>query len=85
MGYSTELAQAGRRVRALVEQLPEQQRPDVVADWSELIDQLDGKSDRAAKATIARWLERMENGWHAAHGARLRRTTASTPPADEAK
>ena len=60
MSYSTELAAAARRVRALVEQLPEQQRPDVVAEWSELIDQLDGQGDRAAKTIIAGWLERME-------------------------
>ena len=60
LSYSTELAAAARRVRALVEQLPEQQRPDVVAEWSDLIDQLDGKSDHAARATIATWLEHME-------------------------
>lgn len=60
MSYSTELAAAARRVRALAEQLPEQQRPDVVAEWSELIAQLEDKSDRAAKTIIAGWLERME-------------------------
>jgi hypothetical protein len=57
---SSDLAQAARRVCALVEPLPEHLRPDVVAEWSDLIEQLDGKSDRAARATIARWLERME-------------------------
>jgi hypothetical protein len=60
MSYSTELAAAARRVRALVEQLPEQSRPDVVSAWGDLLDDLDGKSDHAARATIARWLERME-------------------------
>jgi hypothetical protein len=60
LSYSTELAAAARRVRALVEQLPEQQRPDVVAAWGDLLDDLGGKSDRAARASIARWLERME-------------------------
>jgi hypothetical protein len=60
LSYSTELAAAARRVRALSEQLQEQQRPDVVAEWSDLIDQLDGKSDREAKAIIAGWLARME-------------------------
>jgi hypothetical protein len=60
LSYSTELAAAARRVRALAEQLPEHQRPDVVAEWSDLIDQLDGKSDHAAKAIIAGWLERIE-------------------------
>jgi hypothetical protein len=60
LSYSTELAAAARRVRALTEQLPEQQRPDVVAEWSDLTDQLDGRSDREANVIIARWLERME-------------------------
>jgi hypothetical protein len=60
MAYNRELAAAARRVRALVEQLPEQSRPDVVSAWADLLDDLDGKSDRAARATIARWLERME-------------------------
>jgi hypothetical protein len=60
VSYSTELAAAARRVRALAEQLPEQLRPDVVAEWSDLLDDLDGKSDRAARAAIACWLERME-------------------------
>jgi hypothetical protein len=73
MSYSTELAAAARRVRALAEQLPEQLRPDVVAEWSDLIDQLDGKSDHAARATIAAWVERME--------ARLASALANAPHA----
>jgi hypothetical protein len=60
VSYNPGLAAAARRVRALVEQLPEQSRPNVVAEWSNLIDQLDGESDRAARAAIARWTERME-------------------------
>ena len=60
MSHSTELAAAARRVRAIAEQLPEQQRPDVFAEWSDLIDQLDGESDYVARATIAAWVERME-------------------------
>jgi len=60
LSYSTELAAAARRVRALVEQLPEQLRPDVVAEWSDLLEELDGRSDRAAKTIIAGWLERIE-------------------------
>jgi hypothetical protein len=60
MSYSIELAAAARRIRALAEQLPEQSRPDVVSAWADLLDDLDGRSNRAARAAIARWLERME-------------------------
>jgi hypothetical protein len=47
VSYNRKLAAAARRVRALVEPLPEHLRPDVVAEWAELLDDLDGKSDRA--------------------------------------
>jgi hypothetical protein len=52
VSYNRKLAAAARRVRALVEPLPEHLRPDVVAEWAELLDDLDGKSDRADSLEI---------------------------------
>jgi hypothetical protein len=71
MAYNRELAAAARRLRALVEPLPEHLRPDIVAEWSDLLDELEGVSDRRARAIIARWTEEME--------LRLTSTLANSP------
>lgn len=54
------LAHAARRVRALVERLPEPDRPDIVSEWGELLDSLEDASDTRALPLIADWLAEME-------------------------
>jgi hypothetical protein len=57
---NTALASAARRVRALTERLPEQHRPDLVSEWEELLERIDGKPDFQARRIIGEWLEEME-------------------------
>ena len=60
VSVNTQLAHAARRVRALADRLPEEHRPDVAAEWSALLDAVDGLPDSQARRRIAGWMEEME-------------------------
>lgn len=56
-----ELALAARRVRLVVESLPEHLRPDVASAWDELLERVEDATTTAAKLeAIAEWRERVE-------------------------
>lgn len=61
MSVNLELAAAARWVRAAVDQLPEEHRPDVGEDWSELMDTVEAsRSEGAAILAIVDWRAEMQ-------------------------
>ena len=60
MTLNFQLACAARRVRAASERLPEQHRPDVAAEWSDLLDRIEHKSGPQAHRLIDEWAAEME-------------------------
>ena len=60
MSRNTSLANAARRVRASNERLPEGLRIDVAAEWSALLEHIEGQTDWKARRIIEEWTEVME-------------------------
>lgn len=60
MTRNTALAGAARRVRALSERIPTSYRPDLAAEWANLLAAIEGRTDRQAKLLIAQWVEDQE-------------------------
>ena len=61
MSVNNELALAANRVRVLTEQLPADVRPDVAAEWSSLLRELDlMRSDGAMQLAVIQWREDYE-------------------------
>jgi hypothetical protein len=72
VSVNAELAAAARWVAAEVQRLPEEQRPDVAAAWSELLHELDQcRSEGVSTMTILQWRQAMARRFHRPHAARV--------------
>jgi len=61
MSVNAELAAAARWVRSAADKLPEEHRPDIAAEWTELMDVVEAsRSEGAAILAIVNWRADMQ-------------------------